>query len=475
MNLKFILTTAVFLYTNLFYTQNNCHCSEALDKLIIKIENEYPGFEQKTKNKVVYESFKKQLSGEAGSKEPENCIEVLRKYTSFFRDGHIWINSSIAKKEQLTGNTDFVKIDPVKFQKSIKSKATGLEGVWKSKFLETGNIIYDIGITKNNNSEYTGFIITSGSKFWKPQEVKFRLFSSGKYEYYSIDKSLRTGTYEVYQDNILYLKEARVFFVKEVPENKLSEEQVKMKVGELRGFDIKPVTDKTTIIKLPSFDYPYVEIIENLINNNRSLLENSKNLIVDIRGNSGGTDTAYYNLLPYIMTGAIRKMGVEYLSTKTLVDGLTGYIESVKNKEDRKEEIEMLNKQIALLKNNMGKFVNLSGNLFSVNKIETSGKGPEHIVVLVDKRVGSAAENFVMATRQSKKVKIAGTVSSGGLDYAAARFFDFGCPEYQLQLPTFRSLRLPDYPVDNIGLQPDLYLDKNIEDWVQYITEYLEN
>ncbi|MDE5448249.1 hypothetical protein KRE38_04365, partial [Elizabethkingia meningoseptica] len=85
-----------------------------------------------------------------------------------------------------------------------------------------------------------------------------------------------------------------------------------MKVGELRGFDIKPVTDKTTIIKLPSFDYPYVEIIENLINNNRSLLENSKNLIVDIRGNSGGTDTAYYNLLPYIMTGAIRKMGVEY-------------------------------------------------------------------------------------------------------------------------------------------------------------------
>lgn len=127
------------------------------------------------------------------------------------------------------------------------------------------------------------------------------------------------------------------------------------KVAELRGFDIKPVTDKTTIIKLPPFDYPYVEIIENLINNNRSLLENRKNLIVDIRNNSGGTDTAYYNLLPYIMTGAIRKMGVEYLSTKTLVDGLTGYIESVKNKEDRKEDIEMLNKQIALLKNNMGK------------------------------------------------------------------------------------------------------------------------
>ncbi|OPB91039.1 hypothetical protein BAS06_08865 [Elizabethkingia miricola] len=252
------------------------------------------------------------------------------------------------------------------------------------------------------------------------------------------------------------------------------EEQVKVKVGELRGFEIKQLTDKTTIITLPSFDYPYVEIIKDLIDKNLSLLEGSKNLIVDLRGNSGGTDTAYYNLLPYIMTGSTRSLGVEYLATNTLINGLSGYIESVKGREDKKDEIEMLNKDIVLLKSNMGKFVNLSGKPFSVNKFDISNKSPEHVAVLVDKRVGSAAENFVMATRQSKKVKIIGTVTSGGLDYAAARFFDFGCPEYQLQLPTFRSLRLPDYPVDNIGLQPDLYLDKNVEDWIQYTVDYLE-
>jgi hypothetical protein len=36
-------------------------------------------------------------------------------------------------------------------------------------------------------------------------------------------------------------------------------------------------------------------------------------------------------------------------------------------------------------------------------------------------------------------------------------------------------MRLPDYPLDNIGIQPDVFMDKYIEDWVQYALDYLEN
>lgn len=52
--------------------------------------------------------------------------------------------------------------------------------------------------------------------------------------------------------------------------------------------------------------------------------------------------------------------------------------------------------------------------------------------------------------------------------------FDFGCPEYLLQLPTYRSSRLPDYPIDNIGMQPDIYLDKSVKDWIKFALDYLE-
>jgi hypothetical protein len=36
-------------------------------------------------------------------------------------------------------------------------------------------------------------------------------------------------------------------------------------------------------------------------------------------------------------------------------------------------------------------------------------------------------------------------------------------------------LRLPEYPIDNIGLQPDIYLDSNVINWIKYAQDYLEN
>ncbi len=134
----------------------------------------------------------------------------------------------------------------------------------------------------------------------------------------------------------------------------------------------------------------------------------------------------------------------------------------------------MVKRWITLFEKDKGKFVNVNDQSFSIQKVDLSEKSPHQILVLTDKRVGSSAESFVMKCKQSKKVKVMGNVTSGGLDYASARFFNFGCPEYLLQLPTYRSLRLPDYPIDNIGLQPDVYVDKSVKDWMQFALDYLE-
>lgn len=101
-------------------------------------------------------------------------------------------------------------------------------------------------------------------------------------------------------------------------------------------------------------------------------------------------------------------------------------------------------------------------------------KSPKQVVILTDKRVGSAAESFVMKVKQSKKLKVLGTVTSGGLDYAAARIFDFGRPEFCCNyLPIVRrdcqTIRL------NIGMQPDIYLDKSTGDLVKFASDYLEH
>eukprot|EP01132_Coremiostelium_polycephalum_P015424 gene15424-18631_t len=474
MKIKIILFAVLLFAVNAAGAQEICACSEALERLTVKIESEYPGFEQKTKDKILYNSFKQQLLEQAASTDKTKCFEVLKKYTSFFRDGHIWINPATAVDQKGAVSTKLVDIDLKKFKNQLKASPDPLEGIWKNKFEWTGGTGYEIGITKNKDGGQLGFVMSSTSGFWKPGETKFRLFPDGKFEFYSFDKTLKTGTYELYGNSILYFREARAVFIKESPQSNLTQEEVRQKVGTFYGFGIKKLSNQTTLLSLPSFDYPFVDIIKDLVTHNRPLLEGQKNLIIDIRGNSGGTDNAYQILLPYIMSNSIRSMGVEYLASPTLVKGLETYLKTASDDKEKQEEVEMVKRWIGLFEKNMGKFVNVGDSTVSIQKVLSAGKSPDHVLILTDKRVGSSAESFVLKAKQSKKVKIAGTVSSGGLDYASARMFDFGCPEYLLQLPTYRSLRLPDYPIDNIGIQPDLYLDKSVKDWVQFCVEYLE-
>lgn len=66
--------------------------------MIEETERNYLGFTDKTKDTFFYNSFKDQLKVEANAKE-SSCFEVLKKYTSFFRDGHIYFFETSTSNE----------------------------------------------------------------------------------------------------------------------------------------------------------------------------------------------------------------------------------------------------------------------------------------------------------------------------------------------------------------------------------------
>lgn len=143
---------------------------------------------------------------------------------------------------------------------------------------------------------------------------------------------------------------------------------------------------------------------------------------------------------------------------------------------ENKADIERINTDINLLKENLGKFVVYPDEKRISTVERTLAKnGPKQVVILANKKVGSAAESFLITAKQSKKVKIMGTPTYGGLDYASVRETDFDCLGLSFYMPTNRSARLPEYPIDNIGIQPDIYLDSAVDDWTQFAVEYLEN
>ena len=476
MKTKVFLFFPLFLFFGFANAQTKCSCNETLQKIISKIESEYPGFDIKTKDKLLYNSVKENaIKASAEVKSDDNCLEILKNYTGFFKDRHIWVlpnENSIPQIANHISSKNVLKplnINLEKFRKEVQNQKSSFEGIWEDDS-------YEIGIKKLNEKESVGFIIKANPKFWKPNEVKFRLFADGTYEYYMQNHSSQKGTYKMIDNSLLYFDDLKSAFTRNFPQSNLNKNEMEDKINEINGFYIKKLTPKTTIIKMKYFSYMFVNTIEKLIEKNKTLLENSEFLIIDVRDNGGGTDNAYQKILPYLVTNPVRNVGAEYLASPTLIKTMENYLlgvqkDSIKNK----DEISDINNRLKLLKANLGKYVNYNENKVNISLISPAVKSPSQIVVLANNHTGSAAENFLLNAKQSKKVKLMGIPSSGVLDYANAMFFEYGCDNYKLLMPTYKSFRLPDYPIDNIGVQPDVYLDESVEDWEKFAVDYLEN
>lgn len=469
---KSIFTLLILAISISAFSQSDCKCEQALSQLIERVESDYPGFKEKTTYELIYSNFKDGLRTKSQSVEESDCLELLKTYLKYFKDGHITLTSTNVEEvgqaeETLSKSYAQAEISIEDFYKHISNSSDELEGVWKS-----GS--YKVGLLKSDN-EYQGFIIEAGNKSWKANEIKFRLMSDGKANYYMGDHSLQEDNFEVFDGSILSFKNISSVFIKELPKPTLTENEIQMKLNEIEGFYFKKLSEKTVLLCMSSFLQSNVERIEKLIDDNIELIENCENLIIDVRNNHGGTDNAYEKLLPYICTNNSRSLGQEFLATQTLIDGYQSWLDQAPDEEKYMKDRKLVTRSIKLFKANLGGFVNVDSTDVFITEVEIAEHSPEQVIILANKMSASSGENFVFRMKQSKKVKILGTPTYGALDYGSAYYFKFGCDNYELLLPSWRASRLPDYPIDNIGVQPDIYLDKSVKDWVQFALDYLEN
>jgi hypothetical protein len=462
---KSIITFLILAISLSSFSQENCNCEQSLSQLIKKMESEYPGFKEKTADTIMYRDFKERLILKSQSSKDANCYDLLKNYLSYFRDPHVYLMQTNIVQEVQADQTDKkseTKVDITldDFYKHVSKSNDELEGVWKSSY-------YKVGVVKINN-EYQGFIIEANNDNWKANEIKFRLMEDGKANYYMGNHSLEEDNYELFDGSILSFKNINSAFIKELPKPKLTENEIKLKLDKIKGFYFTKISDKTSLLCISSFQDEYVERIEKMVSDNQQAIENCENLIIDIRNNLGGTYDAYDEILPYILTNSIRGVGQEFLVTQTLIDGVEAWFDDEAGKEEAR-------RWISMFEGNIGKFINTDTSDVYISEIKIAEHSPKQIAILVNKRTASSGEAFVLEAKQSKKVKILGVPTYGALDYGSASLFDFGCQNYTLYMPTWRAMRLPDYPIDNIGIQPDIYLDKSVKDWVQFTVEYLEN
>jgi C-terminal processing protease CtpA/Prc len=84
-------------------------------------------------------------------------------------------------------------------------------------------------------------------------------------------------------------------------------------------------------------------------------------------------------------------------------------------------------------------------------------------------------EHFIYLAKQSHKVTLIGQSTCGAFDYIEPLQFMLSTGKFYLEIPVARSSRVPQYKLNGIGIQPDIFINDSKIDWVQFALQYLTN
>ncbi len=243
---------------------------------------------------------------------------------------------------------------------------------------------------------------------------------------------------------------------------------------------IERLNSRTLYLRIPSFNGNEKPLIDSLIAKNINEIGNVENLIIDIRNGTGGNDDSYQNIMPFIYTNPIRMPSVEFLSTPLNNQRMyematnTGLALEI-GLNPTKEQMADFQAKFGILNNHIGEFVNLNSEKVRITKEDTIYKYPKQIGIIINQNNVSTDEQFILEAKQSKKVKLFGRTTKGGLDVSNLNVTFSENKEFVLVYALSRSLRIPNMVVDDIGIMPDYFLDNEIheKDWIDYVSKIL--
>ena len=405
--------------------------------------------------------------------QPQACHKVLRDWLAFFRKGHIGLslNANQASSPSTTPAISAEPFDLASFKKRTASAdPEDLLGIWQFSG-------YTVALDKSEGG-YTGFILESSNPSWKPNHIKLHLkqkdrkltaiYYMGDRSANAIDDVKRLGNNAIILDGGFVTMRRLDPKTPDTPE---IDRYVRLSAAGTPSFE--KLSEHTVLIRIPTFNHSQKNDIENLIKAHYQTITDTHNLIIDLRGNGGGSDISYKPLIPILYTNPIRTVGMEMLSTPLNNQRMSDFVTDP----DFPAELKTWAKEsLVVLKENEGKFINLDKDKVEIETLDNILPKPVNVAILIDGGNGSTSEQFLLAAKQSNKVKLFGTTTAGVLDIS--NMYRVNSPSGQLTLhySLSRSYRIPDMAIDGKGIQPDYFIDSSIPQyqWIDFTQKLLE-
>jgi hypothetical protein len=477
MNKCFFLLFFAFPF---FLNAQDCTCEDSFNWVKKTFEENDAGFAYglEQKGEDAYRQHNEQILKKVQSLEQGiECTQTLYEWLTFFRSGHLGISRTGGFQNQETPNEKEVRkqfadwpkveVDEQALKEKLKGqKEAGLEGIWMSP-------PYKIAVQREGDA-YVGAILEADGVYWTKGQVKFKVQADGRNAvYYMKDHSPREFEKVVLIGNN-YLQMGFINLERAYPEFETppTVERYLRLMGAAKPF-MESHSDNTLILRIPDFSYSEKQLIDSVLEANKERILTTENLIIDLRNNGGGSDDSFYGILPYIYTNPIRVVGLEFLSTPLNNSRMRSFMEDPDFPEEFREWAEGAVKK---LDENLGEFVNFDSTLVDITTLDTVYPYPKHVGIVINENNASTTEQFLLAAKQSKKVKLFGTTTYGMLDISNMYFIEAPCGDFQLSYSLSRSFRIPDMTIDEKGIQPDYYIDKGVEpyEWIDFVGKVME-
>jgi hypothetical protein len=472
-----IAATAIGTASNAAIQQNLAD----FDFVVDKTQRNYAGWDTKTAGKKRAEIdalttvTRAQLSSAVSDSE---FRRALGAWIAWFKDGHFYAQWSppvdgAQERPWPAFRRDLSEADARKQLAALGKKRNAVEGFWRISDSYVLAVLRDTSVA----NRFDAIVLRTTAEGWKAGDVKALLVeeSPGRFQ-------LRYGT----GPRTEAVLQARLNSRNDILDTQSSygvwhrvyDDPKAQRAASHRSPSSEPlfsrVDDSTVYLRAPSFALDAQPALHSLIEKHRAEIEQSAQLIIDVRQNGGGGDSSYAPLLPFLYTRPIYNIGVEYRASPDNIRAFQDIAGMLRASQPKiADEIDRI---VSTMRAATTPFVQETSRGFSITRMDQLGAAPRRVAVLID-GAASAAENFILAARQSRKVLLMGQANSAGvIDFAEVVSMPAPSERFRLAWATTRSLRLPHDPVDALGgIAPDIRIPSDADDPVVWAARALRD
>ncbi len=459
-------------------------CRQDVDSLQRRIEMNYAGYvlEVDGRKRRQLDDTLTAIRAKADGTSAADCLPLLNLLVAWYRDPHLFVfqedipdTTEAGRRRATVMRRDLSEAAARAYFAQNRAHLDPVEGIWN----DAGIRIAIVPAGRDSRDNFDAVVISSDTAGWQPGEIRAQLTrrTGGGYDaaFWTRSRNVKSLVGKIYRRVLLRFDPGmwgKEYPVARTDSGSVNPVDAHRAVLQMRG--------STVVLSIPSHDPPYRFTLDTLLKANDAALRSANRLIVDLRGNEGGSSWVTNGLLPFIISDPPRRSPYEdddpvMLSSPNQI----AYAKRSFAGPQGPDSSPSLLRLLARMNANPGKLVPLSDSLDppSATPHITPTYGPKKIAVMVDHGTVSASEVLVLRALLSTRAVVIGEPTEGALDYQSTNIVWFSTLErrWGLGYPTVtRSTKLPLNGMRGVGIKPDVRADwSRIADPVGYVENLL--